>query len=187
MRAILCSTFVANVIIKMIFLLNISKNNNILQKNVIVIVTFWPKCHYFYDIWYQMSLILLLWHFVLNFTTFDIKCLLYNFPPKLYYFNLWVKLSLLLHFLYQCKVLFTILQSFSCIACVSLLCYELSYSRVEKRRVTCFFKNLFNPLLCLSFRLAYLYIQCTDISWTAPSYNTDSRTQDQHPMPHWSG
>uniref|UniRef100_M1DK59 Uncharacterized protein n=1 Tax=Solanum tuberosum TaxID=4113 RepID=M1DK59_SOLTU len=32
---------------------------------------------------------------------------------------------------------------------------------------------LFKLKLCLAFQLAYSYIQCTDVSWTASSYDAD--------------
>ncbi|WMV38204.1 hypothetical protein MTR67_031589 [Solanum verrucosum] len=37
--------------------------------------------------------------------------------------------------------------------------------------------------LVLAFQLAYLYIQCTDASWPASSYDADVGNQDQHPAP----
>ncbi|WMV59930.1 hypothetical protein MTR67_053315 [Solanum verrucosum] len=45
------------------------------------------------------------------------------------------------------------------------------------------FMNLFKPMLCLAFQLAYACIQCTDASWPASYYDAYTGNQDQHLAP----
>ena len=39
---------------------------------------------------------------------------------------------------------------------------------------------------CFAFQLAYSYIQCTNVSWSASSYDADTGNKDQHPVHRWS-
>ena len=61
--------------------------------------------------------------------------------------------------------------------CLKLLYIEMSsvkYSWVAKSQCKYFFHNLFRAYVVLAFQLAYSYIQCTDVSWPASSYDADT-------------